>query len=77
MNNEALARAWDEGAKWAAVECGAIESESVAFLAPGDNPYRMPPADTCNRCGLPADRFSSFGEDYYRHADGTVHERVY
>lgn len=65
-NNEGLARAWDEGYKAGA---------SCAPATP--NPYRMPPADECNRCGLPADRFSSFGEDYYRHADGTVHERVY
>lgn len=35
------AEAWDEGAKWAAVECGAIRDEAVAWLTPGDNPYRI------------------------------------
>lgn len=33
------AAAWDEGAKWSAVELGAIDDEKNAFLAPGDNPY--------------------------------------
>ncbi len=33
-------RAWDEGARWAAVECGAIDDERQAWIAPGDNPYR-------------------------------------
>lgn len=37
---EIRADAWDEGAKWAAVEAGAIRDERNAFLAPGDNPYR-------------------------------------
>lgn len=32
-------RAWDEGARWAAVECGAIDDEREEWLAPGDNPY--------------------------------------
>lgn len=32
-------RAWDEGARWAAVECGAIDDERQAWIAPGDNPY--------------------------------------
>jgi hypothetical protein len=36
----AKADAWDEGAKWAAVECGAIADERNEFLVPGDNPYR-------------------------------------
>ena len=31
---------WAEGAIWAAVECGAIESEDVAWLDPNDNPYK-------------------------------------
>jgi hypothetical protein len=30
------AEAWDEGAKWAAEECGV----TGPFLAPGDNPHR-------------------------------------
>ncbi len=34
------AAAWDEGAKWAAVECGAIRDERNGWIAPGDNPYR-------------------------------------
>lgn len=34
------AQAWDEGALWAAVECGAIAHERQPWLAPGDNPYR-------------------------------------
>jgi len=34
------AKAWDEGALWAAVECGVIANEHGRFLAPGDNPYR-------------------------------------
>ena len=32
-------RAWDEGARWAAVECGAVDNERQAWIAPGDNPY--------------------------------------
>ena len=32
-------RAWDEGARWAAVECGAIDDERQAWIAPGDNPH--------------------------------------
>lgn len=35
------AEAWDEGAKWAAVECEAITTEGAAWIAPGDNPYRL------------------------------------
>lgn len=31
--------AWTDGARWAAVECGAIPHEGVAWLAPGDNPH--------------------------------------
>lgn len=34
------AQVWDEGAKWAAVELGAIPNECAAWLASGDNPYR-------------------------------------
>jgi hypothetical protein len=34
------ADAWDEGALWSAVECGAISNEKNGFLAPGDNPWR-------------------------------------
>ena len=37
---EVAARAWDEGATWAAVECGAIARPENQFLTPGDNPYR-------------------------------------
>lgn len=37
---EVRAKAWDEGALWAAVECAAIVDESEPWLAPGDNPYR-------------------------------------
>lgn len=33
------AAAWQEGALWAAVECGAIKDERNAWLAPGDSPY--------------------------------------
>lgn len=44
--NAEKAEAWAEGALWAAVECGAIPHESVPWLAPGDNPYRSPPADS-------------------------------
>lgn len=32
-------RAWAEGARWAAVECGAVDDERQVWLAPGDNPY--------------------------------------
>ena len=35
----AKSEAWEEGAKWAAVECGAIDNEANEWLAPGDNPY--------------------------------------
>lgn len=35
-----LAQAWDEGAKWAAIELDAIRDERNMWLAPGDNPYR-------------------------------------
>lgn len=38
---KAQAEAWDEGARWAAVECGTILHEGQEFLAPGDNPYRL------------------------------------
>jgi hypothetical protein len=31
---------WDEGALWAAVECGAIPHEGVGWLGTDDNPYR-------------------------------------
>jgi hypothetical protein len=34
------ADAFDEGALWSAVECGAISNEQNGFLAPGDNPWR-------------------------------------
>lgn len=37
--DEGMARAWDEGARWAAVECGAIDDERQAWIAPGENPY--------------------------------------
>ena len=35
----AQAKAWTEGAQWAAVECGVIPSEQAAWVTPGDNPY--------------------------------------
>lgn len=34
------AKKWDEGAKWAAVELGAIDDERQAWITPTDNPYR-------------------------------------
>lgn len=34
------ADAWDEGARWAAVEVGATENEQEPWLTDGDNPYR-------------------------------------
>lgn len=34
------APAWSEGAAFAAVETGAIRTESALWEAPGDNPYR-------------------------------------
>jgi len=34
------ADAWDRGAIWAAVECGVIPNEGVAWLVDGDNPNR-------------------------------------
>ena len=37
---EGKAAAWDEGAIWAAIECGAIERPENAWLVPDDNPYR-------------------------------------
>lgn len=33
------AEAWAKGAQWAAVECGVICDEQVAWVVPGDNPY--------------------------------------
>ena len=33
------AQVWDEGARWAAVECGVID-EDEPWLTPSDNPYR-------------------------------------
>ena len=33
------AEAWEKGALWAAVECGAIRDEREFWLEPGDNPY--------------------------------------
>ena len=38
-----VASAWDEGALWAAVECGAIDNELTPWLMPGDNPHREQP----------------------------------
>lgn len=35
-----LAEAWEEGARWAAVECRAVETEDEPWLTPSDNPYR-------------------------------------
>jgi hypothetical protein len=40
-----LAEVWDEGALWAAVECGAIDDEAHPWLAAGDNPYRATGSD--------------------------------
>lgn len=34
------AEAWDEGALWSAVECGAIPDERVQWLTASENPYR-------------------------------------
>lgn len=34
------AEAWGEGARWAAVECRALEAEDEPWLTPSDNPYR-------------------------------------
>lgn len=34
------AEAWDQGARWAAVECDALKTEHAVFIAAGDNPYR-------------------------------------
>ena len=34
------AKAWDEGAQFAAVECNAIDDEKQAWVTPSDNPYR-------------------------------------
>lgn len=36
---DAKAEAWDDGARWAAVECGVID-EDEPWLTPSDNPYR-------------------------------------
>ena len=35
------AQAWEEGAKWAAVEAGATRDERNNWLVPSDNPYRQ------------------------------------
>jgi hypothetical protein len=32
--------AWEEGAIWAAIELGAINSPKEVFLVPDDNPHR-------------------------------------
>lgn len=40
VERAAAEKAWAEGARWAAVECGTILHEGQAFLAPGDNPHR-------------------------------------
>lgn len=40
MIRDAKAEAWDEGARWAAVECRALETEDEPWLTPSDNPYR-------------------------------------
>jgi len=37
---EVKACVWDEGARWAAVECGVVGDESAGWLTAGDNPYR-------------------------------------
>lgn len=42
VEQEKLAKAWDEGAQFAAVECSAIDDERQPWVAPGDNPYRVP-----------------------------------
>lgn len=36
----ARADAWDEGARWAAVEMGIYPNEKQQWLVPSDNPYR-------------------------------------
>ena len=38
--DDRLAEAWDRGALFAAVECGAIDHEREPWVARGDNPYR-------------------------------------
>lgn len=43
FEREVAAKAWDEGAQWAAVECGAIDRVENAWIAEGDNPYRGAP----------------------------------
>lgn len=37
---EVAAKAWDEGAQFAAVECNAIDDETQGWVTPSDNPYR-------------------------------------
>lgn len=39
VERAAAEKAWDEGARWAAGECGASATENVAWIAPGENPY--------------------------------------
>ena len=40
------AEKWAEGALWAAVECGVMPSERVAWLSAGDNPYETKESTT-------------------------------
>lgn len=35
-----FAAAWEDGARWGAVDFGHIEDEDRVQLVPGDNPYR-------------------------------------
>ena len=56
LHSSALAQAWEQGALWAAVECGAIDSEQSQWLAPGENPYegetsREKSSDGVSPCG--------------------------
>jgi hypothetical protein len=50
----AKADAWDEGARWAAVEAGVITSP-VGWLSPGDNPYRTAETSPATDDGLGLD----------------------
>lgn len=54
MNNEQqkLAKAWYEGAQWAAVELGAIKHERQRWATDSDNPYVIAPPDDVSPRGL-------------------------
>jgi hypothetical protein len=66
MNNEQqkLAKAWYEGAQWAAVELGAIKHEKAQWATDSDNPYLTPAPDNVGPRGCLRAQ-GPYGKGYY------------